>query len=533
MAPNHTKMDLEDIKVEDIDFDVVKACTEKEVVTRYMKLLIDDGDCYHELMAACKEKLLELDPKAYWLRYPRQTTAKEIDEVTKDLLDWEVSVKETDQKLKNTRKQVIWDDVQGIGVTAPIRGQEAVLTRPNLHRKEEIKDEDQKRSGKNDGYARDKTKMKDYYSSWDKVDVDKMEADFDADEQEAADARKKHFEDMKDEQDDYHEKSHHAPVKTGDLPEGVPEAHRRHMADSEKEKGNEAFYAKDFEEADAYYSRSLHYRADDPSCWANRGLSRLKLNNAKGALEDCEMALAINPRYMKALHRKGKALYELARYEDAVECFQLALMESPGNTQINGDLMVARRKLRSDGPVGTPSQPKTFAPPTRSVDPRNETSCIIEEVFDDDAEAEDNAAASSTSRAAAAVTAPAAGYTRVAIEEDSSDSEGEAGKSSLQQTGFHKVQIQEDSDSEEGEPETEPVSSVPPSSAAGFRKVQIVDASDSEEEDVPASSSAGFHKVQVVEGSDSEEEEESAQQSPAPGVSAAAVEEEDGLDGMD
>merc|ERR1712166_680441 len=127
---------------------------------------------------------------------------------------------------------------------------------------------------------------------------------------------------------------------------------------------------------------------------------------------------------------------------DAVECFQLALMESPGNTQINGDLMVARRKLRSDGPVGTPSQPKTFAPPTRSVDPRNETSCIIEEVFDDDAEAEDNTAASSTSRAPAAVTAPAAGYTRVAIEEDSSDSEEEAGKSSLQQTGFHKVQIQ-------------------------------------------------------------------------------------------
>lgn len=346
---------------------------------------------------------------------------------------------------------------------------------------------------------------------------------------------KKHFEDMKDEQDDYHTKSHHAPVKTGDLPEGVPEAHRRHMADSEKEKGNEAFYAKDFEEADAYYSRSLHYRADDPSCWANRGLSRLKLNNAKGALEDCEMALAINPRYMKALHRKGKALYELARYEDAVQCFQLALMESPGNTQINGDLMVARRKLRSDGPVGTPSQPKTFAPPTRSVDPRDEASCIIEEVFDDDddEEAEDNAAASSASRAPAkpaAPSAPAAGYTRVAIEEDSSDSEEEAGKSSLQQTGFHKVQIQEDSDSEEGEPETEPVSSVPPSSAAGFRKVQIVDASDSEEEDVPASSSAGFHKVQVVEGSDSEEEEESAQQSTAPGVSAAA---EDGLDGMD
>merc|ERR1719311_1891687 len=201
----------------------------------------------------------------------------------------------------------------------------------------------------------------------------------DAEDAEAEEARRKHFEDMREEQKQVHRST---PVKTGNLPEGVPEAHRRHMADSEKEKGNEAFYSKDFEEAEAYYSRSLHYRADDPSCWANRALARLKLDNAAGALEDCEHALAINSRYMKALHRKGKALYELQRYEEAVQCFQLALMESPGNTQINGDLMVARRKLRSDGPA--PPQPKAYAPPSRPRDPRDESSCIIEEICEEE-----------------------------------------------------------------------------------------------------------------------------------------------------
>merc|ERR1719450_1880102 len=174
-------------------------------------------------------------------------------------------------------------------------------------------------------------------------------------EAEAEEARRRHFDDIRDEQQQIHRS---APVKTGDLPENVPEAHRRHLADSEKEKGNEAFYAKDFEEAEAYYSRSLHYRPDDPSCWANRALARLKLENPSGALEDCEHALAINPRYMKALHRKGKALYELARYEEAVQSFQLALQESPGNSQINGDLMVARRRLRSDGPAPPPERPR-------------------------------------------------------------------------------------------------------------------------------------------------------------------------------
>merc|ERR1712072_836973 len=225
---------------------------------------------------------------------------------------------------------------------------------------------------------------------------------------EAEEARKKHFSNMREEQEQAHNST---PVKTGSLPENVPEAHRRHLADSEKEKGNEAFYAKDFEEAEAYYSRSLHFRADDPSCWANRALSRLKLDpcNAAGALEDCEHALAINPRYMKALHRKGKALHELQRYQEAVQSFQLALMESPGNTQINGDLMIARRKLRSDGPA--PPQPKTYAPPARSRGPRDESTCIIEEVVDEEDAPHQGTGGSCTQ-------APAPGYTRVQIEED-------------------------------------------------------------------------------------------------------------------
>ena len=72
----------------------------------------------------------------------------------------------------------------------------------------------------------------------------------------------------------------------------VPEAHKKHMADSEKEKGNEAFYSRDYDEAEAgeflriserisisalrleaYYSQSLQYMADDPSTWSNRALA--------------------------------------------------------------------------------------------------------------------------------------------------------------------------------------------------------------------------------------------------------------------
>jgi len=235
----HTRKNLEDIKLEDIDFEVVTECSDKEVVKRYIKLLEEDGNYFHELVQACKDKLLEVSPKDYYLLYPRVATSKEVDDITRDLLDWQESVKETDNAIRASKKKCIWDDVPGTGVSRPIRGQEAVISRPNVHRKEEIKDAAEKQSTKRDAYARDKTKMKDYYKTWDQVDVDALEEEMDKEEVEAEEARKRHFDDMRDEQGKAHQSS---AVKTGNLPEGVPEAHRRHMADSEKEKGNEAFF---------------------------------------------------------------------------------------------------------------------------------------------------------------------------------------------------------------------------------------------------------------------------------------------------
>jgi len=460
MAPEkQLPQNVADVKLEDIEFDVVKECTDKTWLKRYIQLLQEDGSYFVELLNACKDKLLEVAPKDYYLLFPRVTTQSELDDVTRDLLDWQAAVKETDAALLKAKKQNIWDDVPGKGVTAAIRGQEQVVARPHVQKKERER-ESKTPMKQSERYARDKTKMRDYYSAWDQVDVDAIEAEMEEEERQEEEARRKHFDDIREEQQLAN--SNFTPIDVNNVPEAVPSAHRKHLADSEKEKGNEAFYAKDYEEAEAYYSRSLQFLADDPSVWANRALARLKLENqnAAGALEDCEHALAINSRYMKALHRKGKALYELQRYAEAVESFQLALMESPGNTQINGDLMVARRKLRSDGPA--PAQPKSFAPPARSQRPDAPSTCVIEEVFDDD---NDSPVQSSN----AGTTKPAAGYTRVQIEEDSDseeeeDAEQERERAAEQRApaapGFHKVQIVEDSDSED-EAAPNPVAAAP------------------------------------------------------------------------
>merc|ERR1719321_725056 len=198
--------------------------------------------------------------------------------------------------------------------------------------------------------------MKDYYGAWDKFDVDKIEEEIDAEMQAEEEAKKKHFEDMKEEQAAFHATTAVGAAK--ELPTNLPEAQKRYLADTEKEKGNEAFYARDYEEAEAYYTRSIHYNPTDASCWSNRALVRLKVGKPQEALKDCNKALEVNPKYMKAWHRKGKALCELHDYEDAITCFQKAMALSPGNTQINGDLMTARKKLKSYVPEKTPQAPR-------------------------------------------------------------------------------------------------------------------------------------------------------------------------------
>lgn len=426
-----------EIKLEDIDFEQVAACTNYRTIKAYIKLLNEDGAYFVDLLNACKKKLLELNPKEYYILYPRVASQDEVDEAARDILEWEASVKETDASLRQSKQHKILDE-QPAAVSAPIRGQEPVVARANVQRGPE-----QPRGGPagvpNDKYARDKTAMRDYYAAWDKVNVDELEEELDAEEAQAEEARRRHFDDLREQQEEAHRTS---PVEVGNLPAGVPEAHRQHLADSEKEKGNEAFYAKDWEEAEAYYSRSIHFRASDPSTWANRALVRLKLDKAAAALEDCDRALELNARYVKALHRRGKALHELRRYEEAVQSFQLALAESPGNTQINGDLMVSRRHLRDPAPAPAQRRPAGAA-----------STCRIEELDDDDDDPAPRVPSS----------APAAGYTRVAIEEDS-DSEEEAAapansSSSTGARGFTKVAIEEVSGSES---EGDAVGSSPP-----------------------------------------------------------------------
>merc|ERR1712136_572461 len=340
----------------------------------------------------------------------------------------------TDVILQKSRKDQIWDAPTPCSST-PVRGSDPVVARPNPRVKDKIPAKIvEEHKTPHDSYARDKTRMGDYYREWEKIDVDALEKEIDEKERLQEESRRCHFEELKEEQRRANATS---PIETGALPENVPEIHRKHLADTEKDKGNEAFYAKDYDEAEAYYSRSIQLFAEDCAVWANRALVRLKVRCPQDALQDCE---------------------------DALASLQLALALSPGNTQINGDLMRARQRLRAE-----PSGPGTQVGALRKHALEDVPStCQIEEIVDED----------STS------TAKPEGYVRVVIEEDS-DSDEDGGVAQGYSGG-----------ADVGD-------------SSKFHRVPIVDASDSDVDDGSVDATQGtaandktFHKVPIEQADD-------------------------------
>ncbi|TNN85456.1 Sperm-associated antigen 1 [Liparis tanakae] len=70
------------------------------------------------------------------------------------------------------------------------------------------------------------------------------------------------------------------------------------LANLEKNKGNEAFRANDYEEAVAYYSRSLSI-TPTAAAYNNRAQAEIKLKHWHKAMSDCGRVLELEPGNMK------------------------------------------------------------------------------------------------------------------------------------------------------------------------------------------------------------------------------------------
>ena len=89
-----------------------------------------------------------------------------------------------------------------------------------------------------------------------------------------------------------------------------------------KEKGNDLFKKKNYEEAEKCYSEGLRLNMGSRQLWTNRAICRNTMKKFKDALSDCDSALAINLKCTKSITQKGNALLGLDRFDEARECYE-------------------------------------------------------------------------------------------------------------------------------------------------------------------------------------------------------------------
>ena len=96
--------------------------------------------------------------------------------------------------------------------------------------------------------------------------------------------------------------------------------------------GNERYKAGDFFEAIRLYGRAICYCPLDDThnhsravFHSNRAACHLAIGRYEQCIDDCSIAIDLDPRYVRALMRRAKAYEKLERLEDAVEDLDAAV----------------------------------------------------------------------------------------------------------------------------------------------------------------------------------------------------------------
>ncbi|KAM3143964.1 hypothetical protein pb186bvf_004015 [Paramecium bursaria] len=117
------------------------------------------------------------------------------------------------------------------------------------------------------------------------------------------------------------------------------------LAESEKQKGNEALRSNDLKEALNYYTKSIEFDKTMAASYCNRALVHLKLKEYQKVIDDCNKTLEIQKDYIKAYHRRGKAYFALQNFTNAYLDFKYIIEKEPETSEVNGELRECRKHL--------------------------------------------------------------------------------------------------------------------------------------------------------------------------------------------
>ncbi|XP_057691236.1 sperm-associated antigen 1-like isoform X2 [Corythoichthys intestinalis] len=300
------------IPVEHLDYDYIEKCKDSKYLEKILLLLRSGKEgIYPHLINFCENRLEKLNPHSRALRkeIPVATSASlpadEWSNIEDDLRNWQNETKMTETSLK---RQLIMEDVVDQNMP-PVRGSNcSVPLSWNSDRQ-------QKRIQPRD------------YREWDKFDVEKECQKIDGDVS----------------------RNDKPAIKSSNLKTKLDSSAlttevRQRLAEREKDKGNDAFRANDYEEAIAYYSRSISIMPTVVA-YNNRAQAEIKLKQWQRAMDDCLSVLELEPCNVKALLRRASVHSELGDFEKAVEDLTLVMRQEPQNVTATQLLSETTKKM--------------------------------------------------------------------------------------------------------------------------------------------------------------------------------------------
>lgn len=113
---------------------------------------------------------------------------------------------------------------------------------------------------------------------------------------------------------------------------GAPGAADRQKGRALKEEGNALVKKGEHRKAIEKYSQSLKYDPGEVTTFTNRALCYLSVKRYRDAVRDCDQALMMDSRQVKALYRRAQANRELQDVQSCVSDLRTLLAVEPKNT---------------------------------------------------------------------------------------------------------------------------------------------------------------------------------------------------------
>nr|XP_043611124.1 inactive TPR repeat-containing thioredoxin TTL3-like isoform X2 [Erigeron canadensis] len=110
--------------------------------------------------------------------------------------------------------------------------------------------------------------------------------------------------------------------------------------------GKDLFSSGRFSEACTAYGEGLKYNLSNSILYCNRAVCWSKLGLWEKSIEDCNLALKIQPNYTKALMRRAVSNAKLERWGEAVRDYEILRKELPGDNEVAESLLRAQEALR-------------------------------------------------------------------------------------------------------------------------------------------------------------------------------------------